>query len=65
MITQFFTMLPNGEASNQMLDVESFEEFIKLCDGFQSRWETNAIDLYVGDMLDEPLVVFRKEEDGF
>jgi len=58
-------MLPNGEASNQMLDVESFEEFIKLCDGFQSRWETNAIDLYVGDMLDEPLVVFRKEEEGF
>ena len=58
-------MLPNGEASNELLDVQSFEEFIKLCEGVQSRWETNAIDLYVGDMFDEPLVVFRKEEENF
>jgi hypothetical protein len=63
MKTQFFTIQDNLKGKKETLDINSFEEFVKVCEGFQVLWETDAIDLYVGDMFKQPLVVFRKEKE--
>lgn len=63
MKTQFFTIQDDLKGKKETLDIKSFAEFVKVCEGFQLRWETNAIDLYVGDMFRQPLVVFRKEKE--
>lgn len=54
-----------GDADTYAFDVESAATLFSMIEEYQNKLGTNAVDVYVGEHFEFPMVIFRKEIEPF
>lgn len=54
-----------GEAETYSFDVDTAEKLFYMIEEYQNKLGTNAVDVYVGEHFEFPMVIFRREIEAF